>query len=770
MNKLRLRRLLLSFLIITFFQSLCFGQLNLNGSLSVWMVSDPQYFKPGGWIDWSRKLWIGSNIYNSTPFVGWGSTRLSLQPSIGSMSEPIYIYFPLYIMNSVQYERGLSEIKIGATDFIALFRSRPFQVSMTGRRLGESNIWSYTSPGDPLGLLKLPSTSEPALTFKVMGKLPRAWELTGYYLADGRCNFFPVRETIPDAVFGALEKNKSEMPFFDETPSYRMLRATKKISEGSTLGILWGQKQAENIIPRENENGLYIVPKSNKVGYLKNNIGLDFVTKVPLGNGPNMVVAFARSAGEWRHYRSKNDILEPISWDSLGRLSGDAFKISISEAKLGSVIVEGAFHKVDPNFQWVAVRDRRYAYTYDFLSFEDPVFEHWGWRTVEDKEYYLRDASLKNEYESDVDKYLGLRSYWSRISLPGTLKIGVPKKTNLTIEVSDIKNLEPSRTYLDPVTADELQKSYRQYNASLDMDYTSNIMLGIYGLDRTYFLDNYFQEVGLNYFSKLDKDLTLEGNINTRWRLRDDDGQGKGLVSQGKLLLKGLTAKKVRIETGIDYRVGNYDIDLHETTKDKVLSSEYNYFKFSHYLEHNYRVQMLGFPVSVKAAGEVIKISTNFPLIKSGTSLISYLQNQISVNRSTTFTLTSVGVVGPHQEGFPSNKISSLMDGQLTYKIAGANDNTLVLRYTKRFENDGVKTNWHATLVSTLGKHQLVFAYGHRPAYESRSYYINGTLRDTRYYPNKELIGRPWMHWGDNSAYAKTTQENYYSMSWNIRF
>lgn len=758
-------------IILCVFIRVSYGQVNFSGRASVWLVSDPQYFKPGGFADWNRKLWIGSNIYQSTPIVGWGNSRILLNATVGSQFEPYYVYFPLHFMNSIHYEKGLSELLIGMPDYIAVFRSRPFQISLASRRVGENNIWSYVSPNDPLGALKLPATSEPVMTVKLFGKLPGEWITTAYFISDYRSSFSPAREVIPSLAYSKLGTTREDMPYFDEIPMYKMIRTTKDFNENLKLGLLWGQKEATNIVPRDSKDGGYKALNS-RVGYLKENLGFDLVGEFPFTKEATFTFASVFSSGNWRHFLKRDDYNVPVTCEDLGTLKGDALKFEISNLQIGEAIVEGAVHYVEPNFQWVAVRDTRYAYVYDFWDRKVPQFEAWGWRAVEDKDYLLRDQNRKAEYESDVATYLGVKSNRWKISIPGKLPIGIAKDTLLSFDFWDITNIGESIFY-EPETFDEQLNSYQQYAANLSVNYYPNMTMTLYGKDKTYkkasIGNDYRQELGVNISSELDKRLVWEGELKSVWRLRSDDGQGKGQASQAKVLLSGMTDKNIRVESGIDYRVGNYEYGLLDSSKDKVLLNPYKYLRLFHYLEHNFRMQVGKTQVPTRAAIEINKINSTLFNLPSGMSLIGYVQGRVPISRSCTVTVTGAGVTGPQGESFSSSKLSSFLDSQLEYKLAGLNENVLRLRCTKRLNNI-TKTNWHIVLQSNLGKHSLSIAYGRSPAYEYNTYYIAGSLYDVRFNPDQELSGRPWRFWGDRSINADSTLENYFTLGWNILF
>jgi len=347
---------------------------NVAGFLQQRLIFDQQHFNPNsedpGWDYWRGGYYEGGRpLDRSYPMTGWGGARFGLDMTLGSLNESLYTYLTVPFNRRLHnQDQGKTSIINPGGDYIIAFRDDNFTASITRRGMWDRNkIYGYYSPNDPFGALKLTNSQNPVLLAKLTGELPRGLEYVGYYIQDLRCNYVPCRETIPDQVYTALGETKESMPYFDEMPVYGMFRATKPLNLGWTLGLLWGHKEAVNITPRAVEEDGNLPYPRHGIGFQKKNYGIDLVGQLPLANNPRLTVALLDSHGEWRKYDDVSSELGLVpDWEYLGEENGKALKVVLEDLQLGKVNLTGKYHFVEPDFQWIAVRDRRYAYTHIF--------------------------------------------------------------------------------------------------------------------------------------------------------------------------------------------------------------------------------------------------------------------------------------------------------------------------------------------------------------------------------------------------------------------
>jgi hypothetical protein len=763
---------LVAFLILAFcgLGSPSVGALDfiVEGFLQQRLIFDQQHFNPysedTGWDYWRGGYFEGGRpLDRNYPMTGWGGARLGVDLKAGSLDESLYTYFSVSFNRRIfNQNQGQTSLTNPGGDYIVAFRDDNFTASITRRGMWDRNkTYGYYSPDDPFGALKLTNSQNPVLTGKITGKLPHGLEYAGYYMQDLRCNYVPRRETIPDQVYKALGVTKETMPYFDEMPVYGIFRATQPLNAGWTLGLLWGHKEAININPRAVEEDGDLPYPRHGIGFQKKNYGLDLVGQLPWLNNPRLTVAAIDSHGQWRQYVDARTELGLVpTWESLGEENGKALKFVVEDLQLGKANVTGKYHFVDPDFQWIAVRDRRYAYTHTFFV--------WGPDTTSvratlDEDFHLRRREKQEVYVSDLDIYHGLQT--------GEISLGLPlplKQTQFGLDLSWVKNLGAEGVYLDPDTWYELRDDYRQFKANFALPYTGETTLKLAASGRDYLHGpDYRQEGQLGWTMDLYPELKFDGNFGIVKRYQD--AKGLGIGRKGDLTFKGTLSDDISFESSVDYRAGNYDYDLLRATRDSVLADAYSYLSFENYLELRRTIQLGGLYVDAVAAGELVNLKTNFASLSSGTALIGYLEEKTSVGDGLELTLTQIGVAGPKEEGFASNCISSLANYRLSYYWYGNADNTVNLEVTQRYREGKTLTNYYLTFLTEIGQHYLKFEYGRKPR-ETRNYFDFDTCQDSRFYPMRELKGRPWAYWGDKSIFCDETSANYYSLSLTMIF
>ena len=197
------------------------------------------------------------------------------------------------------------------------------------------------------------------------------------------------------------------------------------------------------------------------------------------------------------------------------------------------------------------------------------------------------------------------------------------------------------RTIFDPETGEESLKGYKQIKTSLEMVHDSGVIMDLYGLDRSYLTDQDYKKIfGFDIEYELSRRLTFNSQFQIIERLRYDNAQGEGSVGHFQLKLNGYTNNKIRMENVLDYRHGNYDIDLTLDTEDRILKDQYDYLGFIHYLEGSSIINTSLFPIRINYAGEVRKSITNLASDLQGISIIGYLRNQVRLSKALTLTFT----------------------------------------------------------------------------------------------------------------------------------
>ncbi len=580
-------------------------------------------------------------------------------------------------------------------------------------------------------------------------------------------------EQIPSKVYAVLGQTPEAMKFFDETPSYAMSRVTRQMGSSLTLGAIWGQKQAINLNPR-NEDEQRGAPRNQThgVGYNKTNFGFDLSGTLPLKNNPKLVIAALASKGQWQQQKRAADGL--LSAVDLGTTCGNAYKLEIAGLQLGKASLSGSYYNVSPQFQWIAVRNSRYAYTKHHNSPSNPSVYYYGWRPVLDDEFLLRNPNEKDAYLSDISTYFGLEVSELKLDLPGRIMLkGKNFSSNLLFKTSIVENQGES-PYFDPFSWQEKDQGYKELQASLEIKTDANkatIFAGEQLYNQNFSLQprqNIRQELGLGYEGQLTTYLNYTGQLNKLWRSKEDDGIGCGVGDKLLFSLKGETDSGMEVETSLGYLAGTYTDDL-RGIKDTILESAYMDLSIGQYakLVDSFSVGSLG--VEATMAGEAIYRTSSLPN-RSGLSIVGYIEGKSRLSRNITATVVGIGVTGPKANGFSSNSLSSTMDYQLIYRPFGSRDNSFDLDLTKRYTDTGIKTNWYLRWNTRKGRNSLSFTYGYRPTNANR-YIIAGTPWEARYsMPAKELMGRPWYLWRDQAIYSDETYENYFTVTWIFNF
>lgn len=691
------------------------------------------------------------------PLTMFGGTSLDLKLYLGNQQQPIYAYLPINL-NHNKYQ-----LTAASADYFFVLQKDPLLLSLTSRgAYYENQAYAFNSIKDPLGALNHPNTEAPVMTLKFLDTLPSGWNIQGYYLADTRSNFIPRTETIPDAVFSAVGTTKDKMLYYDESPSYTMLRATKPFLGKNSLGVLYGKKEAVNINPREADNEKPIPNLKHGVGYSKENIGLDLTGQLGLFNKPDYTLAIVGSGGEWRnHQKDLDNFWESAGWDSLGKLSGTAYKAGVEGLELGSLTVDGSYHRVDPNFQWIAVRHSRYEYLLG-----PSEYGAYGHRALYDRDFTRRIANKSKHELSDISTYHALSALQTNIKIPGALALGgeggsgnepvlIPplaiaraymKKeeiydyrmlaratdgdgiakspVELSVDLAKIDNLNQGETYFDPKSNLKLKDGYSQVRGDLNIGYNMNTKINLFGSARNYNTRNsYYRDLGVAVTSTPIPSLAIVGEAALLQRARPDTQFGEGTLSRGSVSVEGVTLKGVKLGSSLDYRYGNYDMDLTEETEDRVLKEDYSYLGLRNYLEFAPRIKIGSVQTNTIVAGEIRKDLTSLANLNEGTTYIGYLYNYFPINDLFSLKTTGVSISGEQAQqinwydydlgqlvGYTAKKHSYLTLA-LSVKPFGSKQSTFTLSHTTNFTKPDTTTNWLATWQTTIGSNLFYLNY-----------------------------------------------------------
>ena len=757
--------------------------VRFQGYLMHVLTSSPHYFRPGN-DDWAWELWnggrgsLGGSEFMSTTPPAFGGMRFRLNTTVGNPNSPFYLYLPLLAYGTVDYDPQVALLSISSGssttgEYVMQTKGSWGAVSLTSQNMRARAPWFFSDMGDPLGAMKLINTAEPTMTFKYTGELPFGFSAVGYHISDNRTNFIPSVEKISSEAYTALGETPQKMKFYDEIPAYTLARLTRKLGQDFTLGILWGQKQAVNINPR-NSDEQKAAPKAptHGIGYNKTNVGFDLEGSLPFKNEPKLTLAAVASQGVWQQYKKGINGFPTVL--DLGQIQGNAYKAEIKDLALGKTSFTGSYRQVSPQFQWIAVRNSRYAYTKHYNSPSDPSAYYYGWRPVLDDDFLLRNPNEKDAYLSDISSYFGLEVSQLKLEIPGKVGIGERRlPTNLVIGTNIVDNLGED-SYFDPIAWQEKEHGYLEYKAALEMG-KQNSKATLFAGEQLYnqdfplnFRQNIRQELGIEYEGKLTEYLGFTSQLHKLWRVKEADGLDWGSANKLSFALSGETDNGTELETRLNYRSGTYTDDLSGMV-DYIVGDAYTDLTLGQYteLENYFSLGSLG--IEAKIATEAIYRTSSLPDL-SGFSLVGYLEGQTRITRNLTATIVGVGVTGPKKAGFSSNSLGSTMNYQLLYRPFGSRDNSLNLDLTKRFTLDGMKTNWYLRWNTRKGRHSVYFTYGYRPTNENR-YMIAGAPWEARYsMPAKEHYGRPWYSWRDQAIYSDETYENFLSVSWSFYF
>ena len=766
LKQITLRKYVLFLCFVFFLQTNAAAQFRYGGYVQQYLLNGPQYINPAI-VDWRREYWVGGQPFSTeSPPVGWGGTRVSLQTFWGRPEDSFYLQLPFLFTTGVT-NKGVGRLKLlRSGSFAFKIKSDQLGFTMSSYRVGANQQWSYIDLKDPLGALKLPGTSAPMLTIKLTGIIS-GWELTNYYLADNKCIFIPKTEIIPQRVFDVLGKSEQQMKFFDEVPTYQMSRGIRKTDLGS-FGILWGQKTAENLNPRATDSENTLPNPSHGVGYVKENVGMDFISSLSSLNG-SVLAAAIRSSGDWYKYGKQNQPTE-----HLGKVLGDAIKLELRNLKFNSWLLNSSYIMVEPTFQWVAVRDSRYAHVYSFCDPQNPNYSYVNWRTVRDDDFRLRDLRRKDDYLSDVSTYLGLRAWNVLLDYPGCINVSKTNSlpVNFSLELQDLINLNGGKRYYDSETGEEMVKDYRQVKACFEgQGSKSNLILT--GLQRDYKVDrDYLQELSATFSKNLDKQIVFTTNGGITKRLRGDDSFKEGMGWRFDTNLSGKLRSSALYSVGVDYRSGCYDYGLMEGTKDHVLELPYTYLAFSQYYEGNKNINLGAVPIRATVAAEMIRRDSSI-LELNGTSMVFFYKGVAKLSPSLTATAIWLDVLGPQVtsqiDKFPSNSLNNALDCVFNYQLFGSSSNSIMLRFTRRFLGEATRDNIYVTFTSRVGSHSLSLRFGQAPIGGPTSY-IAGTKYDIRLdNPPEEIYQRPWEIWGLQGIRSDETYP-YTVFTWTIYF
>lgn len=736
-------------LLLVCLHSPAMAEFNYKGTIRQYLISDPQYLNPSS-SNWRRDYWVYSSAFDPMyPIVGWGGALVRMETFWGKKGSPFYLELPLSFRTDT-INRGTSPLCISSSYFLLQAESELFSLMMSRQELSTDKRSSFVSLGDPLGALKLPNTGAPMLTARLTTDW-QGWDLTSYYLVDYRCNFVPATEEIPEQVFEELGLVRSEMPFFDEVPTYKAFRGTKFVGPWE-LGLLYGQKEAVNINPRDSESGIGSSYPTNRVGYNKENIGFDLSR--PISRYGQLTAAAVRSQGDWFKYGTP----QQPGIKNLGKVSGDAVKLSLGDVRLGSWQMDTSYIMVEPGFQWILVRDSRYAYVYGYT---DPARYNESWRTVRDEDFLLRNPNRKERYLSDVSTYLSLKKFDTQLEYPGNLMVGDKSfPVNFKVGFQDIANLKYGNIYSDPITNEEIIKDHRKVDTTLEVG-KDNSNIKINGQQISYKADkDYYQELALAFNKEVEQNIFCTGKVATAQRMRNDGLATEGGASLGNIQLSGRTKSTALVSTSFDYRTGNYDWGLTEQTKDSLLPAPYQYAALNFYYNKSSNVTVKSLPLKVLFATEYIIRKSTLEGI-SGSSTVVYLQGGGELLPGLSATISLLDVVGPdktaHIERFPSASINKLVDCSLSYQILGLKESTINFRFTRRFLAEDIKDNVYARFITRVGSNTWSLSMGYQPIGGPTTYRVE-TRYDVRLdNPEKELINRPWQRWGNRSILSDET-------------
>ena len=378
-------------------------------------------------------------LYQSSPAT-WGS-RFNMSITAGDRKEGIYLLMPLDLRfgtysdgNSRIYRlynympKGIFAIK----DEKILFSIR---TSISGNQDGIFRDIDYGFiPCGFLGNFKTPIANDGTLVAKIKATPSLNKLINIYVMQSNATTFIPFKESIPTKVAelrtgtnelglpvgklthvdeGEFSRAKNNLPIY----ILGVYEGKELIKQGDKWGFYLGRKQVSNPGFRENESDKSI-KRVNKyadqeamLGYSKE--ALEFNWQGNLSAGL-LTFASSTSTANWFLY-TKNIEGGPSKEIKFDKIGGNALLIKLKEEKIGDLILNGSYRRVDPDYQWVMARHPEYVLLgspvdpYDLLS-------PFTWRMQEDSTWRYRDLAKADLYLSEVSQYLGMNNWNIEVS------------------------------------------------------------------------------------------------------------------------------------------------------------------------------------------------------------------------------------------------------------------------------------------------------------------------------------------------------------------
>lgn len=747
----------------------CFAAIKVDGTVMAEIIYDALNFDPNKnrtspWRSEDEGGIIKPGFYpgDFTKF-GIGIKVFDL------MDERVEAYIPLtFTIKSVPINnKSWWQTFLLTEDFLNIpyylwMQTTPLTYSLSSKPVGDPRF-GFLNLKDPLGVGWSLNSQQPLATLKVGGKLAENVNATGYILFDQPVYGIPLVEMLPMGAseignqvidFGdGTHKLVSEIGFIDEQAQYSILQLKRKLSSGLDLGFLWSQKTVDSPSFRlygiEADDSKAITLKN--WGYLKQNIGVDLKGQLT----PIMEIGLAAVASNvaWRKYDSVPTIDDQpffrkrwYPYTVLGELNGNAailetkFNFDTTKLKINGIVV-------DPTFQTVAGEYSQFRKLIRVVPDNNQGGLERQSRFIYDPDGKITGQEPKG---SPVLDFLGKRVLRFEIIQPGRF---ATFPIDLVIGGSHISSLEGLESnYVDSLTGAHKIKDYNEMQAGIIYE-ANGKAIAFSGFTRKYLADVDCKDyLGIS-FNTVKKNLSLSGTIDNTWRLRVDDGKGRGETFRVSLDL-GNTSNKI----GLDYRTGNYDYDLLSYNSDRVVEP-YTYLTLNAFLQRHKNFYYRGNEGKVLLAGELISRNTDLTDVETGLSQIGYGEINIPISDKLSIKQMVLGVAGPQFSSLPSGHLRTTFHQELVFKPYF--ETTMRLGYTRRPSQEQKKNNVYFVLGGILGSGNFSITVGQGTLAQFTDSNINlpGSLNlDDKYgvgYPPAfELRGHPWSSWDNDNLYA----------------
>lgn len=728
--------------------------LEIGGVFQAEVTSDPLNYNPSLA---TTNPWENQGGSFSSSFFNLDFTKIGLELKLVESGVDVYWPITLAVRAPSTATSPTFQAHIVADDYLnrpyhAVVKTDLFDYSLSNKPVGDS--LGFSDLGDPLGIGKRLNSPQPLLTFKMIGKLPGNWGLAAYVLFDQKTNALPSWERLPSGIDEAgsqalAGRLVSEYGFMDERAAYNILRLTKPVTKKGQLGITFGQKNVSNPAFRLTQDS---APQSLLYwGYLKENIGLDYISQ---GTGSRWEAAFVGSSGKWRKYATTSVRVETgayvrnyYPYDVKGELTGNAGAFN-GEVKRGNRTYKLDAVAVEPNFQAVAAGHGQFPVInlLEARSTTDPTLKRSVFAVFDP----LGDLTANTDVSSAVVDFLGKRKLALSLEEVGTLG-SLP--VLFTLKATDVSSLEaPETNYIYPRTGAKIMKDHQELGAQLSHqgggeEYKLSL------LDRNYSADPDFLRQAKGYYSREQNRYRFEASLDQTWRLRSDDLFAEGSSVRSYLALARKLSANSSLVLSLDNRRGTYDYGLLKSFDDAVVEP-YTYRGISVYFQQEREFALRGNKASALIAAELMSNKTDLQANLSGTATIGYLKFQLPWSGKMHSSHTLISALGPEEELFPSNYLTSILHQEFTYKLAPE----AKLRVAYSHWPEAHEGNAFAEFIVAQGAGAFSFCYGQAtiPAFASFQDTLAGSIPFAKVgYPEpKSLRGRPWAEFHDDAFYA----------------